>query len=337
MQKKSRVLKLLVVLLVSLVSLASFSPSPVYAANVDTSSTIKMFTFSALFNPFSSLFKITKNNTSSNSTSASKTSSANSGNSSSTSASKPTGATISKTNIVYKNTSSKKCVYDVKYVDDGHIKPIIIAVHGGSWQSGSKSGMNALVNYFVPLGYVVANVEYEMLDKGNCITGQINQVLSAVEAIASASSSYQGDRNRIAIAGMSSGSQVAVRVAQIAAEKSYDFKIKAILDYCGICDLSYMRYPNSYSYKIDGKKNVNFADEIKKIDPMRYIKSSMPPTLILHSNMDYVVRMSNAESFYRALVKNGVKAEIFKTSGVGHGIYMNKYGTASKNFLEKYV
>ena len=57
----------------------------------------------------------------------------------------------------------------------------------------------------------------------------------------------------------------------------------------------------------------------------------------MHSSSDNVVPMGNAESFYNALIRGNVKAQFLKTSGVGHGIFMNKYGTAAKDFLSKYV
>lgn len=328
---------LLVVFLSVLVTVMSVVPTPVYAAN--TAGVMNRFSFSAVFNPFSSLIKLTRGGSSTNKSTSSGTSSNNDKATvtSFTSGTNHTGATISKTNIIYKNTSSKKCVYDVKYVDDGQLKPVIVTVHGGSWQSGNKSSMKAVVDYFVPLGYVVANVEYEMLDKGNYITGQIEEVFAAVKAIAAAAPEYQGDPERMVIAGVSSGAQIAVRVAQLAADDSYSFKIKAILDFCGICDLSQMRVANRYSYKIDGRRNVSFANEVKKVDPVRFITASMPPVLIMHSKSDRTVSISNAESFYKALVRGGVETEIFKTSGVGHGIFMNRYGTVAKAFLEKYV
>ncbi len=328
MRKKIKGLKLIVVLLSVFLGIMSFAPASVYAAN--SREVFNKISFSLVFNPFSSLLKLGKSNSSSKTTN-SNTSSKNDKDT------KYSGKTISKNNIVYKNTSSKKCVYDVKYVDDGNLKPIIIAVHGGTWRSGNKSGMNSLVDYFVPMGYVVANVEYEMLNNGNYITGQISEVMEAVKAIASAASDYQGDRSRIAIAGMSSGAQVAVRVVQQVVSGEYDFNIKAILDFCGYCDMSYMRMPNYYSYMIDGRRNVDFLKEVKKIDPMRYITSSMPPTLVMHSSSDNVVPIGNAESFYNALIRGNVKAQFLKTSGVGHGIFMNKYGTAAKDFLSKYV
>ena len=79
------------------------------------------------------------------------------------------GSRIDVKNVTYKDTISKKCVYDVSFIDDGKLKPVIIAVHGGSWNGGSKNEMIYVANTFVPQGYVVVLVEYETLKNNKYI------------------------------------------------------------------------------------------------------------------------------------------------------------------------
>src|SRR5690242_12683736 len=68
-----------------------------------------------------------------------------------------------------------KALRDLEYVPNGHERqkldlylpekangplPVIVWVHGGGWQAGSKAGCPGL--YLVPKGYAVASVGYRL-------------------------------------------------------------------------------------------------------------------------------------------------------------------------------
>lgn len=57
-------------------------------------------------------------------------------------------------------------------------RPLIIAIHGGGWASGSKNDMSAFGNYMAKKGYVVASINYRLSVPDNplCFNGEVDSV-----------------------------------------------------------------------------------------------------------------------------------------------------------------
>lgn len=70
------------------------------------------------------------------------------------------------------------------------------------------------------------------------------------------------------------------------------------------------------------------------------VTKDTPPTFLLHAKDDKAVPVDNSKLFYRALLKNNVRAEILLTQDGGHGFGMLKKGTDSDGWeknLEKWL
>ena len=57
----------------------------------------------------------------------------------------------------------------------------------------------------------------------------------------------------------------------------------------------------------------------KEISPINFIRSNMPPTLIIHGDADTLVPIQQAESFVKRAKESGAKAKLIVKPGAGHG------------------
>ncbi|KMT65410.1 alpha/beta hydrolase [Catenovulum maritimum] len=92
------------------------------------------------------------------------------------------------------------------------LKPAIVLIHGGGWMSGNKSHMYGLAIKLANMGYVTIPVEYRLSPESTYPTGlrDINRAISWVKQNAH---SYNINPKLVAIAGGSSGGQMAALLA----------------------------------------------------------------------------------------------------------------------------
>ena len=60
------------------------------------------------------------------------------------------------------------------------------------------------------------------------------------------------------------------------------------------------------------------TEDWAKVDPLRNVSSSFPPTFIIHGSEDVMVPIGLSQELYSALVKNGVKCGMEEVPGEGH-------------------
>jgi len=112
---------------------------------------------------------------------------------------------------------------DLDYVGRGNVKqmldlyippgltrpaPLVICIHGGGWQSGSKGGAMGFCDTLFANGYIVADVNYP-LSGDSIFPAQIYDCKAAVRCLKAHSVQYNIDTCRVAVTGSSAGGHLA--------------------------------------------------------------------------------------------------------------------------------
>ena len=188
-----------------------------------------------------------------------------------------------------------------------NIKPkqsIIVFVHGGSWDSGSKDDYLFVGQAFAALGYVTVIPNYRLYPQVEfpAFVEDIALAVATLDQVLSAASCP--DRQKIILAGHSAGGHIA---AMLAAAPDYlqqqdsDVDLQAFIGMAAPYDL-----PLDHPLVID-----KFTSVTNNLDanPINLATSDMPPMLLFHGKNDTTVFPHHTLRFTERLQKLGVEVE----------------------------
>lgn len=111
---------------------------------------------------------------------------------------------------------------DIPYVENGHPRqvldfhtpanasnlPVVFWIHGGGWQAGDKSKVNAKPNWFRNQGFIFVSTNYRLLPEVEMDT-LVRDVAKSLGWVRKHIASHGGDPGRILVGGHSAGAQLA--------------------------------------------------------------------------------------------------------------------------------
>lgn len=201
--------------------------------------------------------------------------------------------------------------------------PVVINIHGGGWNHGTKEKMNGFGSFFKN-GYAVANVEYRLVQVAPA-PAAIEDVRCALIYIYEHAKELNIDTNKIVVMGGSSGGHLALMTGLLANDKKFDtnckfkgdIKVAAIIDKYGVTDLVPLSYwKSAKNWLGDGFDNVTFT---KSVSPLYYVTKNSPPVLIIHGDADPIVPYEQSVVLHNKLVENNVKTEFITVPEGKHG------------------
>src|SRR6185295_6679368 len=99
--------------------------------------------------------------------------------------------------------------------------PLIIWVHGGGWQNGSKDGCPPLRSGYVRRGYAVASINYRL--SGHAVfPAQIEDCKAAIRWLRAHAKEYGYDADRIGVWGASAGGHLVALLGTTSDVKDFD-------------------------------------------------------------------------------------------------------------------
>ncbi len=131
-------------------------------------------------------------------------------------------------------------VVDIFPAAGGGKSPVIVFFHGGAWTRGSKDGYSFPAAEFVPRGVAWVATEFTRVPNGT-LGNQVRQNRDAVAWVYNNADEYGFDRDRIYIAGHSSGGHMCGMVLVTDWEKSHGLPGDLIKGATAISGLSFCR------------------------------------------------------------------------------------------------
>ncbi|MEN6671332.1 alpha/beta hydrolase [Psychrobacter sp. B38] len=191
--------------------------------------------------------------------------------------------------------------------------PMVVFVHGGSWESGSKEEYAFVGQSLAQAGYVTAVINYRKAPE-HVYPDYVKDAAQAIAWSHSNAKSFHADPNRLAVIGHSAGAFNAV--AAVANEDflaPYGMKPKDISAVIGIAG------PYSYDFRqYDSATAFGPNATPDKVMPDRQIKGEQPPYLLLTAEKDQVVHITNAVKMTEGLKAAGVTVENGEIKGASH-------------------
>jgi acetyl esterase/lipase len=243
---------------------------------------------------------------------------------------------------------------DLAYVENGHERqkldlylpekaegplPLIIWIHGGGWQNGSKEGCPPARQGYLEHGYAVASLNYRL--SGHAIfPAQIEDCKAGIRWLRAHAKEYGLNPDRFGVWGSSAGGHLVALLGTSGDEKAFDVgpnlgvssRVQAVCDYYGPTDLTQMDShavtgarlkhddPKSPEACLIGGPVQQNKEKAARASPLTYVTTNaLPPFLIVHGDTDPVVPFHQSELLLESLKKAGGSVHLHCIKGAGHG------------------
>ena len=232
-----------------------------------------------------------------------------------------------RTNIEYGMAGNQALLLDANVPDGTGPFPVVIAIHGGGWSRGDKSGTG---DFAPALKALTANhftwfsIDYRLAPT-NRWPDCFDDVQAAIRWVKAHAAEYKGDPNRIALLGYSAGGHLACLAATLAGP---DTRIQAVVGLAPPTDLvadvqhrgSMEKWPSMGNLLGCGSLDDETLKLLHQMSPINHIQPGLPPFLLMQGDSDNSILPSLTRNFAARLKENGVPYELYFLKGPGHRI-----------------
>ncbi|HJR69846.1 MAG TPA: alpha/beta hydrolase [Gammaproteobacteria bacterium] len=213
--------------------------------------------------------------------------------------------------------------------------PLLVYVHGGGWEAGSKAQMPLAA--IVERGYVVASLDFRPASKAP-FPGQVHEIKAAIRFLRANASRYGYDASRIGILGASSGAHLAALVGTtngnaelegtLGAHPSESSAVQAIVSYFGASNLTTILQqstPFGLGIREPALKRLLGAlpkeneSAAKLASPVLHVDRTDPPLFMLHGDQDPQMPINQSHELQGAYEQQGLDARFIVVHGAAHG------------------
>lgn len=192
--------------------------------------------------------------------------------------------------------------------------PVLVFVHGGSWNSGRPEDYHFIGRVFARAGYVVVLPGYRLGHEG-IYPRMLEDGAMAVDWTAKNIARFGGDPDQVVLMGHSAGAHT---VVMLALERQWlgrhglpDGFVKGVVGLSGPYDF--------YPFTSDSARAAfgHVADP-KLTQPITFARSDAPPMLLLTGDADTTVKPRNSKALAKALSDQGGRVDLVILPGVDH-------------------
>lgn len=253
--------------------------------------------------------------------------------------------------VVYKNTNGVPLTLDV-YTPLKQVyktSPVILYVHGGSFAYGNKNipeTLTPILDTFREQGYTIISTSYELMRNKENFNKQVSDIKDTIRWIYKNKTDYNFDTDEIGVIGISSGAYLSLMAGYSnntdftddSDLSNYPSAVKYLIDFAGPTDLSLLD-TSALNYDLSKifTSIKNKDDLLQKYNPIDYVNSKSPNTLIIHSNLDSLVPYESSKKLYDQLISQKANAELITLNSTAHdlsSISSNDIASISKGLLK---
>ncbi len=232
-------------------------------------------------------------------------------------------------NITYLTANNYEAKLDV-YQPQGASSPTptLVYIHGGGWVGGNKESAVLNILPYLEMGWAVVNVGYR-LARVSLAPAAVEDCRCALRWVIRNAKEYNFDVSKIVVTGHSAGGHLSLTTGLLPASAGLErqcpgteeLKVAAIINWYGITDVNdLLDGANMKTYAVQWLSSMTNRDEIaKRVSPIHYVRSGLPPILTIHGDADPTVPYAHAVKLHEALSKAGVSNQLLTIPGGKHG------------------
>ena len=229
--------------------------------------------------------------------------------------------------------------------------PFVIVVHGGSWRHGEKGEVPHVSRAIAEAGITVFDVSYRLAPEHTFPAG-VADVKCLLGRLRAQSSQWNIDPARAAILGRSAGAQMAALVAYTAGAPEIapacevaDDPVSAVVALYGVYDLVDGYENPIIPNVVDGTESLRLylggspeerPEAYRLASPLSWISADepLPPSLVIHGELDRCVRTRHSTKLADALTLAGQPVDLLLVPLAEHGFDHRAGGIGNQLALE---
>jgi acetyl esterase/lipase len=236
--------------------------------------------------------------------------------------------------LIYAKVEGKNLALDLYLPADVSSPPLVVWVHGGVWREGTKEQVPM---QFVEHGYATASLDFRQSTEAR-FPAQVHDIKAAIRFLRAEAGRYGYRKDRIAIAGASSGGHLAAIVGvtnrnrelegSIGNHLEESSEVQAIVDYYGASNLTTI-LAQSTPFGLGIRKPAlelllgAQPEDAKALaewaSPVTHVGSGNPPLLLFHGDQDPQMPINQSHELQGAYEKAGLDVEFAVVHGAAHG------------------
>lgn len=246
----------------------------------------------------------------------------------------PAGA-VTVTEYLYAMEGPKQLkldLYEASSVSAPH--PLIVMIHGGSWNGGNKEQLPRMNRYLAQAGYSVAAINYRHAPKVKS-PAAVEDTFRALDFLKSNAEKLHLDPSRIVLIGRSAGGQIALSAAYSDREPG----IQGVVAFYAPADLVLGYDVPSRRLVLDSKSVLEDyiggspaqnPDGYAAASATNFVNASTPATLLIHGGLDPIIWPRQSEALSERLQAAARPHLYLKLPWATHGCDANLSGPSGQ-------
>jgi acetyl esterase len=203
------------------------------------------------------------------------------------------------------------------------LRPAVLVIHGGSWNSGDKADMAVPSESFAEAGFAAFAVDYR-LAPASTYPAQLDDLQTAVRWIRAHAARYHVDPDRLGAFGVSAGGHLASLLATLGdGPRNVGARVAVAMSWSGPQDLATILGGLPGFGPLDAFIGCSFAacpDKWREASPVTHVDRTDAPVLLANSSNE-LVPFSQAAEMARVLRHHHVPTALIEVPGSRHVIY----------------
>lgn len=201
--------------------------------------------------------------------------------------------------------------------------PLVLFVHGGVWQYGAKEEYKFLGEALARAGILTAIINYRLFPHVSYPV-YVEDTALAMQWAVSQAAALGADPNRIFVMGHSAGAFNVVD-AIVSLERNPMLGLRAG-QFAGVIGLA---GPYDFDPAAANPAELFEGYTPEQIMPVHKIQPGLPPFLLLHAELDDIIKPQDSESLKLALERQGISVQLLNIPKVNHANLMGSVSSVA--------
>jgi len=193
----------------------------------------------------------------------------------------------------------------------GKARSAVVLFHGGGWNEGDASWMDAIAEQYSQLGMVAVSVGYRLSRDGVTPFDAVADARNAIRWVRRESNRLRVDPNKVAALGTSAGGHLAASTAIFDEPSGSD--ISSVPNALVLRSPAVSVATSTWFQKLSGGKAQAAA-----LSPDLHVRPGLPPMILLQGELDNVTPAAGARAFCQRMEARGNTCRLELYPSVGH-------------------